>query len=147
MGAAPLWDHILAPSLVRSDSTAVRQELFALLTDAWKLKPAMHPRLRPALLAYLGDGHAELRGEALEFWHRELPKELPGRLKTLLQDSLDCAGPRWVCTCMSHLAYLHISAHVPWSGSLTRLACLSHKHGHPSLVSDWAPDISRSGLL
>ena len=91
-----LWDAILSPGLALSESTAVREELFGLLTAAWQLKPAMWPRLRPASLVFLGDAFAPLRKKALEFWHRELPKEVPARLQALLQDSLACAGQQWV---------------------------------------------------
>lgn len=94
--AAELWDHILQPSLVRSASEAVRRSLFALLVDAWAQKPAMRPRLRPPLLAFLGDAAAGLRGEALDFWHRDLPEEVAPRLQALLQDGLACTGPLWV---------------------------------------------------
>jgi hypothetical protein len=46
----------------------------------------LQPRLRPCLMAFLADGSAALRGRALAFWHRELPKDVPGRLRALLLD-------------------------------------------------------------
>lgn len=97
--AAGLWDRILQPALVCSESVAVRKALFTLLTGAWGLKPAVRPRLRPGLLAFLGDAEAGLRDDALEFWHRELPQEVPARLRALLQDGLACAAPLWVRFC------------------------------------------------
>lgn len=82
----PVWDKILDKALVTSRSVRVREQLFELLSAAWLRKPALQPRLRPCLLAFLADASAALRGRALEFWHRELPKDVPGRLKALLLD-------------------------------------------------------------
>jgi len=84
--AGPVWDKILDKALVTSRSVRVREQLFELLSAAWLGKQALQPRLRPFLLAFLADGSAALRGRALEFWHRELPKDVPGRLRTLLLD-------------------------------------------------------------
>lgn len=56
---------------------------------------AAQARLRPALLALLGDTDGELRGQALAFWHSALPQALDERLRILLTDSLDCPT-RWV---------------------------------------------------
>ena len=82
----PVWDKVLDRSLVTSRSSRVREQLFDLLLAAWMRKPALHPRLQPYLLAFLADASAALRGRALEFWHRELPKDVPGRLRALLLD-------------------------------------------------------------
>ncbi len=56
---------------------------------------AAQARLRPALLALLGDADGEVRDQALTFWHSALPQALDERLRILLADSLDCPS-RWV---------------------------------------------------
>lgn len=57
--------------------------------------PPLQARLRPALLALLGDADGEVRGQAVNFWHSALPQELDERWRILLADSLDCASV-WV---------------------------------------------------
>ena len=52
-------------------------------------------KLRPPLLALLGDADAGLRGRALQFWHSALPRALGPRLRALLADSLEQPGA-WV---------------------------------------------------
>ena len=87
-----MWDKVLDKALVTSRSLPVREQLFELLSGTWLRKAALQPRLRPCLLAFLADGSAALRGRALEFWHRELPKDVPGRLRALLLDGAAAAA-------------------------------------------------------
>ena len=92
VNTGPVWDKIVDKALVTSRSIRVREQLFELLSAAWLRKPALQPRLWPCLLAFLADQSAALRGRALEFWHRELPKDVPGRLRALLLDGAAAAA-------------------------------------------------------
>ena len=58
---------------------------------------SLQAKVRPPLLAMLGDADSEVQGQALAFWHSALPRTLSARLAALLSDSLDDAST-WVGT-------------------------------------------------
>jgi hypothetical protein len=74
---------------------SARAALFPILRDAWQTRPALHARLRPPLLAFLADPDAGIRTGALAFWNSALPEQPEQRLRALLADALEGAGP-WV---------------------------------------------------
>ena len=61
----------------------------------------MQARLRPPLMAMLGDADAEIQGRVLAFWHSALPRTLSCRLAALLCDNLDMATS-WVWHMLCH---------------------------------------------
>ncbi|KAK9832515.1 hypothetical protein WJX81_003666 [Elliptochloris bilobata] len=69
-----------------------RSQYFVILRDAWQQHDELRPRLRPPLLALLGDPDPALRSQVLHFWNTALSGSLPERLRELLADSLDGAG-------------------------------------------------------
>ena len=56
---------------------------------------AVQVKLRPPLLAMLGDADPEVQGQALAFWHSALPRTLSARLASVLSDTLEDASA-WV---------------------------------------------------
>ena len=82
----------MIPIFTAHSSRGCRARFLELLRSAWPVRPALHALLRPPLFALLADPNPELRREALQFWHSELPQTLPQRLQAVLQEPLQAPG-------------------------------------------------------
>lgn len=82
----------MIPIFTAHSSRECRARFLELLRSAWPVRPALHGLLRPPLFALLADPDPELRREALQFWHSELPQRLPQRLQAVLQEPLQTPG-------------------------------------------------------
>ncbi len=66
----------LLPRISLHSSVGCRSHYFTILRDAWQQHPGWHPKLRPPLLALLGDPDPALRSQVLA--HRRLHHHMRG---------------------------------------------------------------------
>ena len=89
----------------------VLQAAFCVCNHSW----AVQVKLRPPLLAMLGDADPEVQGRALAFWHSALPRSLSARLASLLSDTLEVASA-WV-----RAPFLPLGSVAPEQGSYANI--------------------------
>ena len=82
----------MIPIFTTHSSRECRARFLELLQRAWPVHPDLHGLLRAPLFALLADPNPDLRREALQFWHSELPQRLPQRLQAVLEEPLQAPG-------------------------------------------------------